>query len=44
MAPPDGGLHITLTVVDDVWSSDVMVGGLATAEEVMDTHFFFITA
>ena len=35
MAPPDGGgLHITLTDVADIWSSDTMVGGLATAEEV----------
>ena len=23
MAPPDGGLHMTLTAVDDIWSSDI---------------------
>ena len=30
MAPPDGGLHITLTEVDDICTSDVSVGSLAT--------------
>ena len=32
MAPPDGGLHMTLTPVDDIWSSDVSIGSPATGE------------
>ena len=32
MAPPDGGLHVTLTAVGDAWSSDVSVGSPATGE------------
>ena len=38
MAPSDGGLHITLTVVDDLWFSDVTVGSPATGETLHTHH------
>ena len=38
MAPPDGGLHVTLTVVGDIWSSDVTLGLPATGETCEIEH------
>ena len=40
MAPRDSGLHVTLTVVGNIWSSDVSVGLPATGET---RNYLYIT-
>ena len=40
MAPPDGGLHIILIAVHDIWSTDVSVGFPATGDEIIQSCIY----